>query len=183
MVIVHIAAVEICHKPVERSLVLPAEPAYEFLAGILREGPVPVYRQDSVHDCLDRPQGQDSIDYGSYRAGNGAHQVGGSECPVAQATQSLFPGLRTVFDACGLYHVAYMHVRRAGHLAALAVQAVFQCIVEECRILEPVPFSVRAGLLWAGIVRIHFHHRAYQRAQITLQALFQINRSYAHIPL
>ena len=110
IVIVHIAAVEICYEPVECGLVLLTKPTYELLAGILGEGPVLVYCQHCVHHGFDRLGAQYAVYKGCNRAGDSPHEVGGCQGPVPKTAQALLLCLRTVFYTCRLYHVANMHV-------------------------------------------------------------------------
>ena len=78
-----------------------------------------------------------------------------------------------VFELVDGYDITYLHTRRTGHLTALAIEAVLQCVVEECRVLETVALTVGTGLLRTGIEGIDLHHRTYLSADIALLAIFE----------
>ena len=171
VVVIHVAAVEIGHLLVELGLLLGAalEPALETASAVFREGAVPVDGESRIQDGLGDAQAGDSVHQGSERTGHAAHEIGAGEHPVAQA--GLFV---SIFHPGGLDDVGHLHAGRAHDFAPLAVQAVLERLVEEIRILQAEAFTVRTGLLGAGIARIHRHDRTVSRADGAFHALLEI---------
>ena len=148
------------------------QPAFEATATVFGEGAMLVDGEGGVEDRFRDTEAGRSVHDGGERTREAAHEVRIGQNDVAEL------GLRmVVLDTCCLDDVGDMYAGRAHDLAALAVQAVLQGLVEEVRILEPEPFSVGAGLLGAGIARVHRHDRAVGRADGALHALFEIVRA------
>ena len=120
-------------------LSMAVHPGGELTGRVLRESAVLADTQCTIHHSLCHPKRKHSIDNGSKRRSQRAHEISGSKGGIAQLVVRL-----VVLEFAHGYDVAYLHSRRTGHLTALAVEAVLQCIVEESRVLEPVSFSVRA---------------------------------------
>ena len=174
VVVVHVAAVEVSDLLFELRLLLGVafQPAFETTAAVFRESAVLVDGEGRVQKGLRDAQRRGPVHDGSERAGERAHEVRIRKHDVAEL------GLRmVVLDAGGLDDVRDVDAGRAGDLAALAVQAVFEGLVEEVRVLEPEPFSVGTGLLGAGVARVHRHDRAVGRADGAFHALLEVMRA------
>ena len=148
------------------------QPAFETLAAVFRESAVLVDGKGRVEDGLGDAEPGHAVHDGRKRAGQMPHKVGIGQHPVAE-----FRLLLAVFDAGGLDDVGDIHAGGTDDLASLAVQAVFEGLVEEVRVLEPETFSVGTGLLRAGIARIHRHDRTVGRAYGAFHALFEVMRA------
>ncbi len=72
-----------------------------------------------------------------------------------------------------LNDIANFHIRRAGDLAALAVNAVLQRLVVQRAILQTQAFAVRPRLFRAGIARIDPTYRAGGGTDRALNAAFK----------
>ena len=138
------------------------QPAFETLAAVFRESAVLVDGKGRVEDGLGDAEPGHAVHDGRKRAGQ---------------TVAEFRLLLAVFDAGGLDDVGDIHAGGTDDLASLAVQAVFEGLVEEVRVLEPETFSVGTGLLRAGIARIHRHDRTVGRAYGAFHALFEVMRA------
>ena len=172
IVVVGVATVEIAHLMSKLALCgsgVFAIPRFEALARVFGECGVRRDAEHGIHCSLHRVKLQRSIHHGSHACGKAAHNVGVGKQNLAQPW-TLF----AVFYARQLNDVANLHTRRACHLAALAVEAVFQGFVVELSILQAIALAVRTGLLWSRIIRIYGKHRTIDRAYRTLQALFEI---------
>lgn len=142
------------------------------------EGPVGVFGEDApvvdrhhlVHHVAHGLERHGRIDDRGEGRGERTHQVGVRQHEVPQRGVALRP----VLDAGGLDDVADAHVRGAGHLAALAVHAVFQGVVVEVRLLEPQTLAVGSRLLRPRIVRVCGRHGAVDRADRALDALLEV---------
>ena len=174
VVVIDIAAVEIGDLFGEGGLATATafEPAFETRRAVLREGPVPVDGEGSVQDGLRHAERGHAIDDGGERPGELAHEVGRGQDPVAQ-----FRCAVVIADPCGLDDVGDMDPGRTGYLAALAVEAVLQGLVEEIRVFQAQPFAVRTGLLRAGIEGIDLDDRAVGGTHGAFHALFKVVRA------
>ena len=172
VVVVDIAAVEIRHEFVEALLLLlglAAEPRLEPHRRVLGERATAVDLQHLVHQEFHRLEAEREVHHRGHARGHAAHEVGVAEHRVAQR------GPRVgVFDAGGLDDVADLDVVGAGHLAPLAVEAVFQRLVVEIGPLEAVSLAVGTGLLRAGVVGIDGRDGAVDRADGALYARLEI---------
>ena len=160
-VVVHIATVEIAHLlAVLRLLSLGVAliPGFEALCAVSRELAVLVNANGAVHQALGKAQSQSLVHDWGKAVCHRAHEVGAGENAVAQAWLVV-----AVFHAGHLNNVAHLHVLWTCHLAALAVQALFEVFVEEHWIFQTVAFTVGTGLLRAGICWIYCRHWAIYR--------------------
>ena len=170
-IVIHIAAVEIGHLLGENRLLLgPAlEPALETAGDIGRERPALVHLQEGVQGRFGDGHPRDAVHHGRERTGQRAHEIRGGQDAVPELGLGL-----VVLDAGRLDEVRHVHAGRAGYLAAFAVEAILERIIEEIRILQAQALTVGAGLLGAGIQRIHLQHRAVRRTDGALHALLEV---------
>ena len=145
------------------------EPAFKALGGVFREGAVLVDGHGRVQDRLGRAEAGHAVDERGERTGERAHEIGAGEDPVAELGLGL-----GILDAGGLDDVGDIHAGRAGDLAALAVEAVFQRFIEEVRVFQAEAFPVRTGLFRAGIAGIGRNDRAIGGTDRALHALFEV---------
>ena len=171
VIVVHVAAVEIGHLfgKCGLRLRLPLQPRLETLPAVAGEAPPVVDLQRGVHHGLGRTEAGHGVDDGREGTRHRAHQVGVGEDPVPQLGRGL-----VVADTRRLDQVGHVHPGGAGDLAALAVHAILEGIIEVLRILEAEPFPVRPGLLGAGIQGIHLQHGTINRAHGAFHALLEI---------
>jgi len=67
---------------------------------------------------------------------------------------------------------------RTGNLAALAVHAILQVLIEKILVLKTKPLTIGTGLLRSGVQRIDGHDRTVSGADRTFDALFEIIETY-----
>ena len=148
---------------------LALQPGLEAAAAVFRERAVLVDLHRAVEHGLRHAHLGDAVDHRRERPGQGAHEIGGGQDAVAKLRLRV-----VVADAGRLDQVGDLHARRAGDLAALAVQTVFQGVVEEERVFQAETLPVGPGLLGAGVERVDLQHGAIGRADRALHALFEI---------
>ena len=129
-----------------------------------------------IHHRLHRLEGEGGVHKRCNRSSHAAHKVGAGEHGVAEHVMAL-----AHFQLCGLDDVAYLHSRRAGHLAALAVEAVLESILIKNRVLQTVALTVWSGLLRSGIELVIGQYGTNRGADCTLLALFEIMCAYVFL--
>ncbi len=81
--------------------------------------------------------------------------------------------LRAVARAGTLNDVTNFDVRRAGHFAAFAVDAVFQRIVVQRTVFQAQTFTVRPGLFRTRVARVYAANRADRGADGAFNTAFK----------
>ena len=145
------------------------EPFLECLVRVVWKCPAPINANDAVQNLLHRGCAQKGIHDSGHDCCQPPHEVGACEGNFARPGDLFpIPYPRVLDDVSDPYS------RRTGNLAALAIEAVFQCLVIVGTILQSQPFSVRTGLLRSGVGRICRHDRAVDRADRTFEALLKV---------
>ena len=178
VVVVDVATVEEAHMVGVFCLVsfgVAMIPCLEFLRGVFWECAVGIDFHHAIENRFHRLQTERSIDYGGHGGCHSAHKIGVGKHHLTE------PGfLGAVLDASRLDNVANSHVVRTGYLAALAVEAVFQRLIEECGFLKAQTFSIGTRLLRTGIFGLHGGNGAIHRAHCALEALLEVVFAYVH---
>ncbi len=171
VVVVDVAAVEIAHLFGESRLrlALLAHPPLERAEGVFGEGAAMIDAHDLIHDHLHGFEPHRGVDDRRQRRRERSHQIGVGEHELAQSRPLL-----AVLDARELDDVADTHVRRAGHFAAFAVEAVFERLVVEAGLFQAQAFAVGPRLLRPRKERIGSRRGAIDRADSTFDALLEI---------
>ena len=175
VVVVHVAAVEIRHLLGEGRLLLTLtlEPEFKAASAVFGEGAVPVHGQEGVHGRFGDAHARDQVGDGGHRPYHLAHEIRRGQDAVPQ-----FDGGAVVAETGALDKIGHFYPGRAGHLAALAIEAVLEGGVEEGGVFEAQPFSVRAGLLGTRIEWIHFQHGAVHRTDGAFGTFLKIVRAF-----
>ena len=140
---------------------------------VLRESPVAVDPQSRVHHSLHRLGRHHVVDNRGERSCHPAHEVSAGEHTVAETRDGV-----AVAAAGGMDKVGDLHTGRTGDLAAFAVHAVLQVLIEEKLVLQTKSLPVRSRLLRSRVQRIDSHNRTVGSADCTLYALFEIIETY-----
>ena len=146
-----------------------AKPCLESLRGIMRERAMAVDFEHFVHNQLHGLHPEREIDDGGHRGGHLPHEVGVREERVAQRGFTF-----GVFYSRRLDNVANFDIVGTSHLAAFAVETIFEGFVVEIRTFQPVAFAVGSGLFRPGIVGVDGRHWAIDRAYRAFYARFEI---------
>ena len=152
---------------------MPPVPGLESFGGVFRERAAVVDLQHLVHDEFHGAQAECEIHQRGHRRGHGAHGVGVGEHRVAQRRSSF-----GIFYPGRLYDVADLHIVGACHLAALAVEAVFQRLIVEIRAFEAVALAVRTGLFRPRVVGVDGRDRTIDRAYGAFDTRLEIVVAY-----
>ena len=151
-------------------------PVHESLGGVFRQGAVLVHANGRMHDALDGSETQREVCDGGEGARKRTYLVRTGEHHVAE-----LGSLAAIVYAGLLDKVCDAHARRARDLAALAVEAVFQGIVEEDSVLEPVSLAIGAGTLGAAVCGVVCHDGAHRLTERALLALLEVLGAYVSL--
>ena len=179
VVVVHVTAVKERHLFSILRLLRgdPLIAATEAAEGVFWQAAAMVDFQRGVQQLAYRLQAGGGVDDGRKRRGKRTHQIGMAENRIAQAGFLL-----AIVGARALDNIADFHIGRAGHFAALAVDAVLERFIVQRAVFTPQAFAIWPRLFWPRIARVDAAHRADGGAHGTFDAVFKTLLVHASPP-
>ena len=128
-----------------------------------------VYFHHPVQHRLGGLQPQGKIHHRGKRRGKRSHQIGIRQHEITHGGFFL-----AILDTRRLDNIPDAHIRGTSHLAALAIDAVFQRFIIKIGLFQPQALPVRTRLFRSREIGIRSRNRTIHRAHGALDTLFKI---------